>query len=93
MLHVLVKPSASKKKKVTCAPVSRHTWTKEEEEELQIYFKQFFHTKKCPGEKDCNEAIALSMKKGGTIWKIKRDNIKKKVNNKISKIMWKVHTS
>ena len=66
-------------------PTPRDHWTEADLNEANVLFADFLKKKKCPGVKDCELAMAISKKRGGTIWKKKRDNIKKKIsylNNK-----------
>ena len=61
----------------------RKRWTLQEEKEIKNIFKFFFNgtvKSTCPSQHQCQEAISLSKKNGGIIWKRPRDNIKRKVN-------------
>jgi hypothetical protein len=63
----------------------RHKWSAEEEEELRRIYKAFFREGETPRQKDVEKGMKMSRQKGGMIHKIKRDNIKKKINNMIKK--------
>lgn len=74
-------PAKKKRGKQKKLPVIRHSWTDAEKAELRQYFREFFQKKKCPRDKDCKRAMTLSKRNDGDIWRMKWENIKKKVNN------------
>ena len=69
-----------KKRRQTKARSVRHRWTPEEIEEVLRIFKNFIAAKQTPGQLDVEKAMKKSKKRNGHIWKLKRDNIKKKVS-------------
>ena len=60
--------------------MTRDHWTASDLVEAKELFAEFLKNKECPGQKDCENAMAISKKRGGEIWKKKRDNIKKKIS-------------
>ena len=53
------------------------------------HLKKFFNgtvKSTCPSQHQCQEAMSLSKKDGGIIWKRPRDNIKSKVNGMLIKL-------
>lgn len=65
------------KRKAACV---RHTWTEEELDEIEKLFKKYLQTGTCPRQTAIESKMAKSKKNGGYIWKLKRDNIKKKIS-------------
>lgn len=78
MFLFLVVPErkAKTKKKAT----DRHRWTEAELEEVSNIFKNFIDAKKTPGQREVEKGMKKSKRHNGLIWKLKRDNIKKKVS-------------
>ncbi|XP_014669800.1 PREDICTED: uncharacterized protein LOC106810847 [Priapulus caudatus] len=77
------KPKSDCKKRL----VNRHHWTASEEEELKIIFKKYFESRSTPGQASIIKGKEISAKKNGLIHMLKRDNIKKKINNMLKKLM------
>jgi hypothetical protein len=58
----------------------RHKWTEEEILELKEVFRKFFLENKIPGMKDIEKLKIKSKNKGGKIWLLSTDKIKKKIS-------------
>ena len=68
------------KRKRSSTKRNHHTWTTEELDETRAIFKGFILKGVTPRQGEVEKAMRLSQKRNGFIHKLKRDNIKKKVN-------------
>ena len=59
---------------------TRHRWTYEEQLEASTIFKKYIQAGKTPGQAVIEQGMKRSKEKGGHIWKLARDNIKKKTS-------------
>ena len=67
---------------------TRVTWTTQEINEIEEYFKDYLDlkmSKSCPGQKECLRAIALSKSSGGILARRHWETVKKKVSNMVKK--------
>ncbi|XP_033725026.1 uncharacterized protein LOC117315012 [Pecten maximus] len=83
-------------RKSPAGKVIRVRWTKSEEMEIHRHFVKYFNgeiKKKCPSQKDCRKAIAISHKEGGAIYLRKWDVLKKKVSNMLHNAGSELHNT
>ena len=69
-----------KKKSRTITPGVRHKWTETEIGEIRLIFKNYLKDKITPAAREIKKGIEMSKKKNGHIWKLKSENIKKKIS-------------
>lgn len=67
-------------KKKTKKIAERHKWTEEEISELHEIFKLFITGGKTPGKAQIEKGLKKSKRNNGNIWKLKGDNVKKKIS-------------
>lgn len=76
---------SKKKRKKAASSCTRQMWTQEEKDELEILFSKELKTNKLPGQKRIEQLMFKSKCQKGVIHLRKRDTIKKKLCNMMTK--------